>query len=474
MKNNDVLVSFNATDDLIRFDHIFVNSQKSCFADQPTWSWSSIFGVIAIPMMLTACGGGGGGDSNNIVTVSNSLAVTERENTKNEFVIKKLDQDYIVSIDLRFDQERDFTTDGFPVNGFDHVKKFVDDAKARGFTAIELDTTVPINADTGELQMLTPEGEFNRDKSLPDDTWKIISYAESIGLDTSLRLNIVNAINDDFIMSDRVGKNFDTNKFFHSVETYETEIAMQAQLYGVDQIVIGGMNFGFDKGYQAQWQSVVDSIRSVYSGELAYLSFYNQDNIVPWQLVDNIAAKFNPDLGQATYDESTIVDRYHSTAEQWDPHSTVAEKLDSLFEKYPDKDIMLYGISKSPVQTALNEDIPVHEIMFRDWGVLDHGTIDFDLAIARYNAFFEFFGNYADDRVSAVQFWQYAPWAEAHWIKYPMNFTGQAYNAYARGGYFLNYQPEILDALDDYLLSGWGYNTLELPDSNDNKTLLIP
>lgn len=474
MKNSTVRVSFDAQDDIIKFDHLFVNSQKSCFATQPTWSWSSIFGVIAIPMLLSACGGGSGGSGNSngdtIVTLANNVIATERQDL-NEFTIRELDQDYIVSIDLRFDQEQDFTKDGFLVNGFDNVKKFVDDAMARGFTAIELDTTVPINVDTGELQMLTPYGEFNRDKSLPDDIWKIISYAESIGLDTSLQLNIVNAIDDEFIMSRNVGRNFDTNRFFDSVRTYETEIAIQAQRHGVDQIVIGKMNSGFDKGYQAQWQSVIDSIRSVYSGELAYHGHYYQDDIVPWQLVDNIAVKFNPDLGSATYDESTIVNRYHSVTEKNSSRLTVSEILDNLFEKYPDKDIMLYGISKSPVQTALNEDIPVHEIMHRDRAVLDTAAIDFDLAIARYNAFFEFFGNYVDDRVSAVQFWQYAPWAEAHWIKYSMNSTGLAYNAYARGGYFLNHQPEILDALDDYLLSGWGHNTLEFSDSNDHNIL---
>lgn len=469
--NNTVKVSFDAQDDIIRLDHLFIDSQKTCLVDQPTWSWSSIFGAIAVPMMLTACGGGGsGGNEDPMVTVVNNVITTESQNN-NRFEIKELDQDYIVSIDLRFDQEQDITSAGFLVNGFDNVKNFVDDAKARGFTAIELDTTVPINIDTGELQMLTPEGEFNRDKSLPDDIWKIVAYAESIGLDTSLQLNIVNAIDDEFIMSRNVGRNFDTNKFFDSVRTYETEIATQAQHYGVDQIVIGKMNSGFDQGYQEQWQALIDSIRSVYSGELAYHGHYYQNNIVPWQLVDNIAAKFNPDLGSATYNESTIVDRYHSAPEKYNPRSTVAETLDSLIEKYPDKDIMLYGVAKSPVQTALNEDILVHQIMHRERAVLDTSDIDFDLSIARYNAFFEFFGNYVDDRISAVQFWQYAPWAEAHWIKYPMNHTGQAYHAYARGGYFLNYQPEILDALDDYLLPGWGHNTLEFSDSNDRNIL---
>ena len=246
-------------------------------------------------------------------------------------------------------------------------------------------------------------------------------------------------------------------------------IATEAQKNGVDQIIIGSMNFGFDTGYKEQWQEVISSIRSVYSGELGYESFYYSENIVPWDLVDNIAVNFNPDLGSAKNSASDIVPLYLQTVDNtgwatYNPYQTIL----NLDNKYAGKDIMLYGIAMSPIQTALNEDISVHDTVYKNTGALDLSNLNFDLLEKRYDGFFEFFGNYLDDRVDAVQFWSFAPWADAEWIKSPSNDpTSIALNAYARGGYFFNYQPETLDIMDDYLLRGWGANDLDFPNSND-------
>jgi hypothetical protein len=393
--------------------------------------------------------------------------------------IRELKKDFIASIDLRFDQPNDrvsSTADGDSVlvSSFENVRRYVDMAKTHGFTAIELDLNVPINRETGNLQLMTPRGTFNPDKSLPRDTWKIVSYAESLGLGTSLKLNIVDALTDDILIKDRVAPNFDVDLFFQSLTDYQMMIGQLAQHHGVDQLVIGFMNFGFDSSYQAKWKNLVDGIRSVYHGELAYETAYQVNDVVVWGLVDNVALTFQPNLGDARYGASEIVPLYlrHSDQSPWgtfNPYQTVLD----IVQRYDSKDVMLYSISKSPVQPGLGETVNVHDILYKQNEILDLSRLDFDLLSARYSGFLEFFNNYLDDKIDAVQFWQFAPWADADWIRDTTDANGKAMNAYARGGYFLNYQPESLDILDDYFLHGWGANYLAFPGSNDRLPDLI-
>lgn len=416
-----------------------------------------------VPIVCVGCGGGGGDVSAPITTVSstsNNAPITQlpvQEPDTSTPTIRELKQDYIANIDLRFDHETDFTNDGLLVNGFDNVRRHVDLAKKHGFTAIEIDASVPIDSNTGSLLMMTAPGEPNRDKSLPDDIWKIIDYAESLGLDTSIKLNVVDASTDNFIMTNTVGPRFDTTKFFDSVKSYQTHIAGLAQKHGVDQIVIGSNNHGLDQAHDQEWKELVDSIRSVYKGELAYETFYHRDGVIPWKYVDNIAAQFQPDLGSKQYHVGNIVPLYLTTdANGFNPYQEIKDFATS----HPDKDVMLYGIGKSPLQTALNEDVQVHTVY--DGKILDLSGMDTLLQEARYRAFMEFAGNHLQDEIDAIQFWQFAPWMDAGWIEEPPpapgDFWGKAYQAYAKGGYALNYQPQVLDVLDDYMIPGWGTN----------------
>lgn len=452
-----ILISFDAVDDQIKIDHLAITSQKPEIPEGTSGPFFNLsIGAVALPALLAACGGGssGGGSEGGGAPV-----------------IRDLDRDFIASIDLRFDHPTDFTTDGVLVNSFANVKRSVDLAKQNGFTAIELDLNVPIDINTGKIKTQTDD-QFITDRSLPDDTWKIVQYAESIGLDTSLKLNIVDVTNDNVVTTGSVGPGFDIGIFFDSVTQHQVDLAIQAQASGVDQIVIGGMNFGFDTGYRDEWQNLISGIRNVYTGELSYETYYQRDGVVPWDLVDNIALTFAPDLGAPKYSAADIVPLYLQDMDRsaWGTFNPY-ERINELSARYQDKDLMIYGVAKSPVQTALNENIPVHEVLYQNNQSQDLSTLDFNLQNTRYDGFFEFFGNYLDDKVSAVQFWQFAPWAESTWIKNPQDSIGEKFNTYARGGYFLNYQPETLDAINDYLQQGWGHNTLDFPDSNDAQVM---
>ena len=84
-----------------------------------------------------------------------------------------------------------------------------------------------------------------------------------------------------------------------------------AELHKVDAISIGAYNFGFDqKPFENSWIDVINSIRKVYSGELAYGSDFRSDNIV-WNHVDALCMGFNVTLSQSPqYDPTYLISKY--------------------------------------------------------------------------------------------------------------------------------------------------------------------
>ena len=153
-----------------------------------------------------------------------------------------------VVIDMPFTQNGDYRADGKLATSFDTVKEMVDRAIKLGFNAISFETNVPINVQTGELQLYVPGDPNNGDKTFPKSIWEGISYAESKGLKTIIDLCIRNVLNDVQVTTDNVGKEFKDETFFNSVKNYETDIAQKASSYGVDSIRISKFNFGFDSG----------------------------------------------------------------------------------------------------------------------------------------------------------------------------------------------------------------------------------
>jgi hypothetical protein len=206
-----------------------------------------------------------------------------------------------VNIDMPFAQNNDFRLDGSSATSFKTLKEQIDRAAKLGFNAIGFDTNVPINIKNGELLLYITKNDYpdfadgNRDKSFPEDVWKAIEYAESLGLKTSIDLQIRNALNDVPINLSDITSTFQINTFFNSVRVFETEIAKKSQIYGVDSIRIGSFNNSFDtQEYKNNWVNVIDSIRNVYKGSLSYQSNAENKNSVIWNLVDIVKVNFTP------------------------------------------------------------------------------------------------------------------------------------------------------------------------------------
>jgi len=383
--------------------------------------------------------------------------------------------DYSAHIDLRFDQPNDFTVDRLLVNSFENVKKTVDRIYALGFDSVDITTNVPINVVTGELQLTTPAGTYNTDKSLPKDIWKIVDYAKGLGLKVNLELNIVDPITDRAIgVNPKKSIIPPASVFFNSVKSYETMIAKLAQTHKVDEIIIGKQNSFFENAsYASDWQNVISSIRQVYTGKLGYTSTYEFSNNAIWGLVDVVHMVFNPVLSTTPlYDPEQIIPSYFRTQDSSGSKNAYDLLLQQV-NKYQSKEVKLSNLAFSPAQNAVGTVINLSDYL---WG---SGTsaastsykatsangagvkIDNEIMQAWITSFFEFVGNYLKDKIDGVSFDQYAPWTEANWIQAPGNqIKNQAYNTYVKSNFFLNHMPSAEDVISKYISQDWGWHTL--------------
>jgi hypothetical protein len=389
-----------------------------------------------------------------------------------------------ISIDYPFTQKGDFRSDGNLATSFYTTKIMIDRAIQLGFNTVSFETNVPINVQTGELQLNVASDPYNGDKSFPEAIWDSVRYAESRGLKTVIDLCIRNALNDVPVMTANVGKEFNERTFFNTVKKYETEIAKKANEYGVDGIRISKFNFGYDSAkYGAEWIDIVSSIRSVYSGSLRYLSNPESVGNSIWSAVDEVQFSLSPTFSlKSTYSKADITPLYFDTylmGNGIQSTESAYSKIKKLVATYPNKKISIEA-SFSPGQSAGYENANPWNYVFaedpqsvnaKDQKTLipyPENRIDTKLNQEKIAGFLEFFGNYISKDISGIQFWQYMPWTEAAWIKNPMTNNGQVWQSVIRAMSALNWQSQSEELIATYLLKDWGFKTLHYgTDKND-------
>ena len=395
-----------------------------------------------------------------------------------------------VNIDMPFSQNNDFRLDGSKATSFKTLKEQIDRASTLGFNAIGFDTNVPINIKNGELQLFITKNdnpsfaEGNRDKSFPEDVWKAIEYAESLGLKTSIDLHIRNALNDEAINLSNITSTFQIDTFFNSVRVFETEIAKKSQIYGVDSIRIGSFNSSFDtQEYKNNWVNLIDSIRNVYKGSLSYQSNVENKNSVIWNLVDIIKVNFTPKwLLESSFTSEEIARLYlkpYIAGNQKLSSESAYDSILSLIKKFPDKKIELQ-VRFDPGQSAGHEFADPWSYVFAADPLKENAKdpanivpypenwIDTNLTNQKIAGFFEFFGNYLDKDISAIQFWQYMPWTEANWLRDPKNLHDKAWQSVVRALGALNWNQEAEKMIGTYLTNEWGFSTLHFGSVSDD------
>lgn len=351
-----------------------------------------------------------------------------------------MDLNSFAKLDLRFDQTTDFTKDGFLVNSFDAVKPIVDHIKDQGYTGIQMQTNVPINVDTGNID-LYDENAFigTQDKSLPDDFWKIAKYASSIGLDVAVRADPVNYINDNILQKNSyLGPNFNEATFFKNLAEYQKQLAVSAQDAGVDIFYIGALQTGWDSAdYLSYWETVISQVRSVFSGKIAYLSHYESYNPV-WGLVDIISILFDPLLSKSPlYDMKAIVEKYHDVDSTNGVTNTIAAI--KQIQHTSGKPVYLDDVRFNAGENALGNYTDYWSMALSST-LIDQQPNTY-LQSLRIHSFFEMINTELKTVVDGLSMREYVPWLMGHWTQDKVSNFGKSFHQFSTNGFDLYRQP---------------------------------
>ena len=309
-------------------------------------------------------------------------------------------------LDWRFDQDNDYTASGLKVASFAHTKSVVDKIRKDGFNGIVLNMNVPIDPITGQVKLFDDRpGAFNPDKNIPRDTWAVVQYAKKLKLDVTLNFNIVDYKNDNMLMIDNVGPNFDTQKFFDSVTNYQSNIASIANRYKVDMIGIGNYQHGFDTdSYKDNWKLLVDSIKSKFKGKLTYSTNAESDTPI-FNLVDVIS------IGQGAQNPDKALVLQH------------AQRLETKYNK---------DVIWSPIAVTATENGVDPWSMLGNNQDLNKITIRKDLQANTLRDIIKASIYDGNDGLSGIAFYEYAPWKQASWIQNPQDAVGKQWNLFSK------------------------------------------
>lgn len=359
--------------------------------------------------------------------------------------------DSYAKIDLRFDQKEDFTLDGVLVNSFDAVKPMVDRIKALGYNGVQLQTNIPINTDTGQIDLFdenAPPGV--QDKSLPDDFWRIARYASDIGLNVAVKADPVDYINDAILHKwYTFGPSFSEQTFFDSLRTYQTMLAADAERAGVDLFYIGVLQGGFDDAtYLQEWQEIINAVRSVYSGKLVYQSHFEGYTPV-WDLVDVVSIVFDPLLSrEAIYDQKTIQDYYRHIDAQPGRVTNVVEAIREIAAT-ANKTILLDDVRFDAGNDALGNYTDYFSMAINQQ-LIDQAP-NVELQSLRIHAFFGMLKTELTGIVGAVVTREYMPWMQTQWVVESIGPYGRAFHQLSKNGFDLYNQPEAERAISYFL-----------------------
>ena len=220
--------------------------------------------LLLLLALLTGCGGGGSAqpepESKPIIPKLISQFETPATISADKFRLAK--------IDYRYDTPKNqFDINGYHTTSFESVKPVVDKIKQIGFTGVILLLQTPINKHTGHISL---NDVSNSDKTIPKDTWKLVEYAKSQGLQVWLSLQIVDSVTDVLLTPDF--NKYTEQSMFNNIIEYQRKIAITADQYKVQGIFISEGNYNLESyEHLFYWQQLISEIRKVYSGKLSYM-----------------------------------------------------------------------------------------------------------------------------------------------------------------------------------------------------------
>lgn len=370
-------------------------------------------------------------------------------------------------LDLRFDYPNN-TPDikGNTINSLKQCKPAINEIKSLGFNTVVIALDVPINLTTGQIDLGNAKDSTNR--ALPKDLWKIVDYAKSIGINTYLKLSPVDH-QYDFTLSGSTnfGPGITIEQVLHNVGTYQTQIAKIAEQHGVAGIYVGDFNWGLDTAqYANSWQSLINSVRSVFTGKIMYLAGY--DNAV-WPMTDIITFNDGYLISNTTnYHLTDIVRGYYDSL----THTNIIQRVIDLTNKY-NKPLLLDGFSQNKANPGAGNTVDAWSVMMSNPLHLDDLNLTpypHQQAVA-FAAFLEVANNQLNNYISGFGINEWAPWSQARWIKNPTTESGKMWNLQQTLGNNLWDNALVKSVLKKYLTTESDFHTLHFSSQQSDQLI---
>jgi hypothetical protein len=407
-----------------------------------------IISTIGLVLVLASCSGcgGGGGDTTPVAVVQSATA--------SSCVVKPAigsDKYRSAIMDMRFEQYTDFTADGKLVASYDAVSRVIDKIDCVGFNTIVFQTNIPIDVKTGHLELYDSSSvAYNRDKNIPKDFWRLVKYSKDRGLRVFIKAIPVNHITDSTICPSCTSSEFalpptfSTANFFNTLVSYQRILATEAEKYKVDGFYIGTMNLGLDTTpYMANWDNVIAQIKTVYTGKLIYESCDRCTTPV-WNRVDLVAVHVG---AQVTKSSATTVASLINDTQIFNLIVDI-QRIATLYQKPILLDTIMIGA------TGKNDDL----------GSITSGQTlytslqpNYELQAVKIATVFELLGSKFSKQVIGVQWSEYMPWSQAHWIQKPTNTNSWAWHHAQFYGIDLLNNESAQKKLSEYFAKPWGY-----------------
>lgn len=379
------------------------------------------------------------------------------------------------TLDMRFDHSPfDVNRNGHKVNSFENTKPFLDHIKANGYDTVMFVTNVPVNTKTGLVDTTAEVGDTPagmEDRGYPDDLVKMIQYAESIGLNTHLQLEIVDYLTDQIITDQSLPRGTDIPRLFKSIGEYQVATAQVAERLGVDSINLGAYNQGLnDSSDVLYWKENIESIRKVFSGYLSYTADW-RDSTPVLDLVDFKILHFLPHLAnQHTESVAELMLKY------FDPDGESYDLVARLKElSQGDQEVVLM----SRISAVTNYPGEYH-VSWMPWAGDSapqwaqqylNKFPDFTNQLNQYRALFEIVGDQLANDIDGILVTEYAPWLESAHYQTPSTDLDKNYHVYHKVSSYLNWNwnPEAYKVIKEYAEADWGSHSIHLGTVNNDQ-----
>ena len=338
-----------------------------------------------------------------------------------------------ILIDLRSDPSAGTVdVNGIAINSPAQINPLLDHLKSVGFNTVTFNTDVPINMGTGNIALYAPGANPLPSASI----WQDVAYAHSIGLAVKILAIPAVVINSDgsingsdlpISTSTPLAAGVSITTVFANIASYETTLAKLAQQNHVETFYIGHNNYGYDSAiYAPQWQQVINAVRSVYTGTIAYSAAY--DNAV-FGLVDQIDLIPNPIVSTTPmYNLAQIVEGYYHTT-MWTNGPTYFQEIATMIKEYGTKPIILDAFQEQSANTGIGNTFYSFGLMMSDpTAISTLPQPNYREQALAFEAFLYVAQYLMGSQVSGVGISEYDPWAQGTWLQIPQTANARLWH----------------------------------------------